>query len=937
MECPNCGFDNPSASAFCSKCGTRITALREQPRAATETIQMPIKELTPGSTFAKRYQVIEELGKGGMGRVYKVLDNEIGEKVALKLLNPEIAAESKTIERFRNELKTARQISHKHVCRMYHLSKEEGTPYIVMEYVRGEDLKSMIRMMGRLSPGQSVSIARQVCEGLAEAHRLGVVHRDLKPQNIMIDRNGNVKIMDFGIARTLQAKGITGAGVMIGTPEYMSPEQAEGKEADERADIYALGIILFEMLTGRVPFEGETPLSIALKHKTESPPDPRKFNTQIPDQLARLILRCLEKDKGKRYQSAHELLGEFAKIEKDIPTEEKILPQRRPLTSREVTFKIRKRWRAIAIVVAVAVVAAAAILFLRRGKPVSKVTPGANRLVVLPFENLGSPEDEYFADGITDEITARLANISQLEVIGRSSAIQYKKTDKSPRQIGEELGVGYILSGTVRWQRQPGGTSKVRVTPSLVRVSDATQIWANPYEEAIAEVFQVQSDIAMRVAEALNVALLAPERKTIEAKLTNNPEAYDYYLRGMDYWNRGSYNRENLTLSAGMFEKAVLQDPRFVQAYVLLARCHGSVYWYHFDRTEERAARSKKAADRALELGPNIPEAHYALGAYYYLCQLDYERALKELFVALEKQPKNSEVLSFVAYIKRRQGKLGKNVDYLKRALEIDPRSVDITRNLGDTYFLMRNYIEGEHFYKLAISLSPDYISPYIASSASVAFLYISWEGSTRKAREVLEQASQRIRSADDQNDAHYLGSILDIYDKDFQGALEHVSLMPLEASDNQFQFVPKSQLYAQIYGLLGEKQKEQEYYQSARIFLENKIKGQPDDSRFYSALGIACAGLGLRDRAIQEAERATELLPVSKEFWRGTLRVKDLARVYVMVGEYDKALDRIEYLLSIPGELSIPLLKLDPVWAPLRTLPRFEKLVRKFDLSQKY
>ena len=928
MECPKCHFENPADSGFCNKCGTQISSIEEVPRAATETIQIVIKELTPGSTFAKRYQIIEELGKGGMGRVYKVLDKEIGEKVALKLLNPEIAAESKTIERFRNELKTARQISHKNVCRMYHLSKEEGAPYIIMEYVRGEDLKSVIRMMGRLSPGQTVSIAKQVCEGLNEAHRLGVVHRDLKPQNIMIDRNGDVKIMDFGIARSLQAKGMTGEGVMIGTPEYMSPEQAEGKVADERADIYALGIILFEMMTGRVPFEGETPLSVALKHKTEAPPDPRKINTQIPDDLAQLILRCLEKEKGRRYQSAPELLGEFSKIEKGIPTAEKVFPKRKSLTSKELTVKLKHRWRTIAAVAAVAIVAAAAILYFGRGKSIPTATK--NRIVVLPFENLGPPEYEYFADGITDEITARLASISQLEVIGRSSATQYKKTDKSPRQIGEELGITHILSGTVRWQRQSGGPSKVRVTPSLVRVSDATQIWANPYEETIAEVFQVQSDIALRVAKALNVALLEPERKPMEAKLTNNPDAYDYYLRGMDYFNRGNNNRQTLTLSIEMLEKAVQLDPRFIQAYVWLGRCHALMYWYHFDHTEERAAKSKEAADKALELGPDIPEAHYALGMYYYMCQLDYEKALEQLFLALEKQPKNTDVLEYIAYVKRRQGKLDENIVYLKRALEINPRSVNITRNLADTYFLMRNYIEGERFFKLTISFSPDYVSPYIAPAASVAFLYISWEGNTRKAREVLEEASKKIASPDDQNDAHFLGSIIDIYDNDFQSALKHVSLMPLEALDVQFRFVPKSQLYAQIYGLMGEKNKEQEYYQASRLFLESKIKEQPDDSRLYSALGIAYAGLGLKDRAIQEAKKATDLLPVSKEFWRGTLRVKDLAQVYVMVGEYDKAFDQIEYLLSIPGELSVALLKIDPVWAPLRGLPRFQKLVQK-------
>jgi len=276
-KCLQCGFDNPVETAFCGKCGTKLEpAGPERPSAPsppdsvsfTKTLETPREELTTGSTFAGRYQIIEELGKGGMGRIYKAIDKEIEAKVALKLIRPEIAAEEKMIERFRHELKTARQISHKNVCRMYHLGKHEGTHFITMEYVSGEDLKSFIRRSRQLTVGTAISIAKQVAEGLAEAHRLGVVHRDLKPQNVMIDGEGNAKIMDFGIARSLKGRGITGEGVMIGTPEYMSPEQVEGKEVDQRSDIYSLGVILYEMVTGRVPFEGETPLSVAVKQKT---------------------------------------------------------------------------------------------------------------------------------------------------------------------------------------------------------------------------------------------------------------------------------------------------------------------------------------------------------------------------------------------------------------------------------------------------------------------------------------------------------------------------------------------------------------------------------------------------------------------------------------------------------------------------------------------
>jgi len=325
MKCPRCQTENPSESGFCNKCGEQLLPSLDIPFTKTETALTPKKELTIGSTFAGRYQIIEELGKGGMGSVYKVLDTELEETVALKLLKPEIASDDVMIERFRNELKFARKITHKYVCRMFHLSKHENTPYITMEYVSGEDLKSTLRRVGHLGTGKAVHIAKQVCEGLAEAHKLGVVHRDLKPQNIMIDKKGQAHIMDFGIARSLKAKGVTTAGMMIGTPDYMSPEQVEGTEVDHRADIYALGGILYEMLTGDVPFEGKTPLIVVVKHKTEIPREPKEFNPHIPDALNQLIMRCLEKKRENRFQNTAEILKELEGIEKEIPTKEMIL------------------------------------------------------------------------------------------------------------------------------------------------------------------------------------------------------------------------------------------------------------------------------------------------------------------------------------------------------------------------------------------------------------------------------------------------------------------------------------------------------------------------------------------------------------------------------------------------------------------------------------
>ena len=373
MKCPQCQFENPAHIRFCGNCGEQLFQSDEPTLSVTKTLKTPLIGLDIGTLLAGRYHIIEELGRGGMGRVYKVFDKEIKEKMALKLLRPEIAADEKMIERFRNELKFARKITHKNICRLYDFNRDEETSYITMEYVSGEDLKSSVTRMGLLSAGKTIFLAKQICEGLAEAHKLGVVHRDLKPQNIMIDRGGNIRIMDFGIARSVQAKGVTATGVMIGTPEYMSPEQVEGKDVDQRADIYSLGVILFELLTGTVPFEGDTPITVAIKHLKEDVPEPKTLNATVPDDMNKVVLKCLEKDRTKRYTSVEELLSELDKIEKGIPITDRIVPDKKPTPVGETPFfgdytrekpKIKKYLIPVFVLIAVGILVIALIKFV---------------------------------------------------------------------------------------------------------------------------------------------------------------------------------------------------------------------------------------------------------------------------------------------------------------------------------------------------------------------------------------------------------------------------------------------------------------------------------------------------------------------------------------------------------------------------------------------
>jgi len=940
------------------------------------------------------YKILEKLGEGGMGVVYKAEDTELQRVVALKFLTEQAPASEEERERFIHEARSAAAIDHPNVCTVYEIVKAEERTFISMAYVEGGSLHNMLEQ-GPMRLDEAVDLAIQIAEGLRAAHEKGVVHRDIKPGNVMLTPEGRAKIMDFGLAKSPRGVVVTQASTTVGTVAYMSPEQARGEQVDGRTDVYSLGAVLYEMVTGLRPFKGDYDQAVIYSILNTAPEPVTAVRTGVPAEIERVVLRCLEKDPADRYQTAADLVSDLRRARRAL-VDQRTVPagveaplsapartdttsaagpdagdtrsassvEQPPGTPAEPPRRTNKWLLVVAFVVLAAIAAwvlkpyfapptsldpdrSASDVKAERGideaaerspsvgapddgapiaeKPDAAATApedGRTMIVVLPFDNLGPPENAYFADGMTEEITSRLACVRALGVISRTSAVQYDRTGKTMREIGEDLGVDYVLEGSVRWDGTVSGESRVRVTPQLIRVSDDTHLWAESYDRELRDIFAVQSDIAAQVVGQLGVTLLDPERGAIEVRPTRNMDAYHAYLRGMEYVSSIDPLIREMGSAQEMFEEAVALDPDFALAYAELSKVHSAHRHFGFDRSEERALAAKAAAEKSLELAPELPEPHIAMGYYYYWGLQEYDKALEEFAAAKKIRPNDPRIIEAEGLILRRQGKFDQAVDKLKQALLLAPRDHGLPFEIGMTCNAMRRYAEAREHLKKSISLAPDQMLSYGALAEN---MWLS-TGDLRESRRWLEKMG---RSSGMISVWFWLSQ--ELMERDYDAALRTLESIDTSQDVAMWYYSPKPLLMAQVYDLKGEASTARAHYDSARVLLEGILEADPERHETHIMLAAAYAGLGRKADALRQVEKALTLDPCMNDAYDRPFLLDQVAEVCAKVGEYDMALDELENLLTIPGGTTTEVLRLEPQWDPLRDHPEFQRLLREY------
>jgi serine/threonine protein kinase/tetratricopeptide (TPR) repeat protein len=859
------------------------------------------------------YELLEEIGRGGQGVVFRAWQRSLNRTVAVKIIGIGQLTTTAHLKRLRREAEAAAKLNHPGIVPIYEVGERDGTYYFSMRFVEGDCLDEAISR-GSISVREAAELIAKVARTVHYAHEHGILHRDIKPGNILLDANGEPHLTDFGLARLVEhGSTVTGSLEVMGTPSYMAPEQAVGNNAgvNRATDVYGLGAVLYELLTGHPPFAGGTTYETIHLLLDSEPRQPRLWNRKIDRDLSAVCLKCLEKNPRYRYSSALELAEDLERWLWHEPIRAK----------RSGFFTHARKWvqrnPTIASLITLSIVLAAGLGVMTWDRESVRRIPAG--IAVLPFENLSdNKEDAFFADGVQDDILTKLAKIADLKVISRTSVMGYRGK-RDLRQIGRALGVSHVVEGTAR--RFSG---RVRVNAQLVDTRTDVGVWADEYERDLNEAFAIPSEIAQKVAEELHAKISTAEKAAIQQPPTNDLAAYDLYVRAHNLLltSFSSAARPKLLQAADLLNQAVARDPLFFQAYCQLAHTHGLLYLLGVDHTPGRLASMEAAVQAAFRIRPDAGEADLARAENLYFGYLDYDGALAELELARQSLPNNSQVFAVQGYIQRRQGRWEESTRNLERAIDLDPRNFYMLQQIAISYGLLKRYADEMSVLRRALAIEPDDVNTKVALAA----VQFHSKADTRPLHQTIDSSRGTNPRALPNVANDWLSCALAERDvAEATNALNSFGETPLT---DYVVHANRPLIEGVLARLTKDEDKARAAFTAARTLQERAVQDEPDYGPPLCVLGLIDAALGRKEEALREGRRAVELLPVEKDAINGPLMIKYLAMIAAWAGDKDLACEQLAIAVQPPSTVSYGQLKLEPDWDPLRGDPRFEKIV---------
>src|SRR5213595_711012 len=878
---------------------------------ATKIIENGQADLLVGRTIG-HYKLSERIGTGGMGEVYLATDIIAGRKAALKLLPLRFTGDAERLKRFEQEAHAVVALNHPNILTVYEIGEDHSVHYIASELIEGETLRQRLTR-GPMQLSEAVDVALQVASALAAAHQAGIVHRDIKPENMMLRPDGYAKVLDFGIAKLAEEElpaampreealllVETNLGSVLGTVRYMSPEQACGAQVDATTDIWSLGVVLYEMVTGHAPFTGNTPGEVMSAILEKEPPPLTNYVAHTPAELQQIASKTLRKDRAQRYRSANELLNALKDLRRKLEAE---------LERAAAPLWLRWARSPIALVLIVLAVALALTFPFFRHRNLTTSLPPDKSIAVLPLQNLSEDkENAFFADGMQDELLSNLSKIKDLKVISRTSVMQYKSgTRRNLKEIAQQLGVSNVVEGSVR-----RSGDHVRVSVQLIDARTDRHVWGENYDRKVADSVSLQGELATEIASAMGATLTPQEKARVEAKPTNNPAAYDAYLRARAIpvdW--GFALKGDIESAVNLYEQAVKLDPNFTLAWAYLSIAQMRSIWKGFEPSWARRAAAKDSLSHALSRDPNLPEVHLARGYN----EQDDTRALAEFRQAEKSLPNSADVIEAIARVQRALGHWDEAVAELRRAIELDPRNIRASNNLALTYCAMRRFPEAVATLDRVLAWDPTNARALLTKADALMAI-----GDLQAAEPLLANpelpANRRATYA--------------LFQRNYAAAVEILSRdLAVEREQRDRGDILSLAFSQQLAGDVSAASAT--YKKEIENFRRELEKGSGAEAFIHAGLGAAYAGLGEAASAITEGEKAMALLPSSKHPGFGTNSEDDMARIYAQLGDADHAIPMLKRLLHTrfgsATFLTPATLRFDPLWDKIRNDPRFQEL----------